>query len=267
MEENKNLIVWSWLDFKKENGSSISFKGDNLKKFFIEDENVMDNLLSINNSFGNKKSRREEVIPLLENNKILFNYFEFINIYYWCTDFSIDLISESINGKINNIIKNNFLITYLCPSCRDIINIYPNSRKHKNEIIKHLNEHLCKKCEEELENYRYEFNLKEEKDFINACHGYSDSKKINKDDVNNKYIIEELRNMLYKEYLQTEHWKVTRLKALKKANYKCEVCNSKEDLNVHHKTYINRGNEKPEDLIVLCHDCHAKFHDKLEKDL
>jgi 5-methylcytosine-specific restriction endonuclease McrA len=75
-----------------------------------------------------------------------------------------------------------------------------------------------------------------------------------------------LKYIPYKEYLQTEHWKNTRKKALKKAKYKCELCGSKEDLNVHHKTYEHRGEEPPEDLIVLCHHCHAKFHDKLDEE-
>ena len=74
--------------------------------------------------------------------------------------------------------------------------------------------------------------------------------------------VDKFISMPYKEYLETDHWKKTRAKALKKANYKCELCNSTKELNVHHKTYGNRGKEKPEDLIVLCHNCHAKFHDK-----
>ena len=88
----------------------------------------------------------------------------------------------------------------------------------------------------------------------------------------NIYEIPRLSNiytiMPYKEYLETDHWKETRSKALKKANYKCELCNgSKDKLNVHHKTYERKGNELPEDLIVLCENCHGKFHDKIKQDI
>lgn len=66
----------------------------------------------------------------------------------------------------------------------------------------------------------------------------------------------------YKEYLKSKHWQNTRLKALEVAGYKCQLCSSKDSLNVHHNTYENKGNEDLKDLVVLCRKCHAKFHDK-----
>ena len=41
------------------------------------------------------------------------------------------------------------------------------------------------------------------------------------------------------------------------------MCEGQEALNTHHKTYRNLGNELPDDLIVLCREDHAKFHDVL----
>lgn len=79
----------------------------------------------------------------------------------------------------------------------------------------------------------------------------------------NPCLSNEYKIMPYKEYLQTDHWKQTRKKALKKAKYKCELCGSKENLNAHHKTYERKGNELPEDLIVLCEICHSTHHNKL----
>lgn len=74
--------------------------------------------------------------------------------------------------------------------------------------------------------------------------------------------IRELATMPYKEYLQTPEWKETRKRALKRAGFSCQLCNSKDKiLNVHHRTYERRGNEQNNDLIVLCEDCHRKFHD------
>ena len=75
--------------------------------------------------------------------------------------------------------------------------------------------------------------------------------------------IEYLKSMPYKQYLQSDHWKKVRGDALERADYKCQICNSEESLNVHHNTYKNRGCEKDSDVVVLCLNCHGKFHDKL----
>lgn len=69
----------------------------------------------------------------------------------------------------------------------------------------------------------------------------------------------------YQEYLKTQRWK--QIKAIKLSyNNKCQLCGSKDNLQVHHSTYEHVGDEKNhlEDLIVLCKDCHAKFHDKMK---
>lgn len=74
--------------------------------------------------------------------------------------------------------------------------------------------------------------------------------------------IQDLRSMPYTDYLKTEHWQYTRTKALKRARYRCQLCNRGNiSLHVHHRTYENRGYEQNDDLIVLCADCHRKFHD------
>ena len=67
----------------------------------------------------------------------------------------------------------------------------------------------------------------------------------------------------YKEYLNSPHWKEIRLKALDRAGNRCQLCSSIDNLNVHHNTYKNRGNEDLKDLVVLCRECHSKFHDKV----
>jgi hypothetical protein len=70
-----------------------------------------------------------------------------------------------------------------------------------------------------------------------------------------------LKTMPYKEYLQTDEWKKRREKHLKVANYKCQLCNSGGNLNVHHRTYERVGREDFMDLIVLCEKCHSLFHE------
>lgn len=69
----------------------------------------------------------------------------------------------------------------------------------------------------------------------------------------------ELQTMPYPEYLQSPEWAAKRSKALRFANYRCQLCNGNETLTVHHRTYERRGHELMGDLIVLCKDCHDTF--------
>lgn len=80
--------------------------------------------------------------------------------------------------------------------------------------------------------------------------------------------LEELRTMPYQDYLQTEEWKARRIKHLKSAGFRCQVCNGKGLIDIHHRTYERRGNERYTDLIALCRDCHDLFHKqgKLARD-
>jgi hypothetical protein len=71
------------------------------------------------------------------------------------------------------------------------------------------------------------------------------------------------RFMPYSLYLQTPHWQAMRQATWERCGNRCQLCNSQDGLHVHHRTYENLGRENPEDLIVLCSKCHAKFHDKL----
>lgn len=73
---------------------------------------------------------------------------------------------------------------------------------------------------------------------------------------------DELRRMRYSDYLATDHWNKTRLKALKRSDFKCQVCNTSSELQVHHRTYKRLGAEKPSDLTVLCDVCHGLFHER-----
>lgn len=76
-----------------------------------------------------------------------------------------------------------------------------------------------------------------------------------------KALIFEPNNIPYQEYLSTEHWRKVRLKALRRAGNKCQLCNRSDgQLHVHHRTYERRGKEKASDVIVLCKDCHEKHH-------
>lgn len=64
----------------------------------------------------------------------------------------------------------------------------------------------------------------------------------------------------YFAYLQTDHWKEMRRLALEHAEHRCQLCNSPDNLEVHHRTYERMGRERLGDLTVLCTDCHGWHH-------
>lgn len=74
---------------------------------------------------------------------------------------------------------------------------------------------------------------------------------------------EKIKNLDYGDFLRTPYWDAVRCKIRYKYKYRCALCNNSQNLRVHHKTYKHHGYEwfYLEDLILLCDDCHEKFHD------
>lgn len=65
-------------------------------------------------------------------------------------------------------------------------------------------------------------------------------------------------------YLRSEDWKNLRIAMLHSANNKCEACSTSRSLDVHHINYRKLYDVSPEDLVVLCRDCHNKAHEILD---
>ena len=80
--------------------------------------------------------------------------------------------------------------------------------------------------------------------------------------VNRDVIIEYIRNMDYYDFLETPYWKAIARRVKYKAGYKCQLCNSGENLITHHRTYEHHGDEinHMADLICICKNCHEKYH-------
>jgi hypothetical protein len=74
--------------------------------------------------------------------------------------------------------------------------------------------------------------------------------------------VTELRAMSYTDYLRSPEWRERRLVHLQAVNGRCQLCNSPDRLEVHHRTYERLGYEEFADLLVLCHVCHETFHDR-----
>ena len=65
----------------------------------------------------------------------------------------------------------------------------------------------------------------------------------------------------YRRYLKTKHWQQLRQEVIRRANGRCEKCGYEPwKRGVHHLTYSNVGNEKLDDLIVVCPRCHMELH-------
>lgn len=90
--------------------------------------------------------------------------------------------------------------------------------------------------------------------------GYHDDDRLFIPANENPAAVQRLKQIPYKEYLQSPHWQRIRKIALKRAGYRCQVCNSSGKLEVHHRTYAHRGEEREGDVIVLCDGCHNLFH-------
>jgi len=63
-------------------------------------------------------------------------------------------------------------------------------------------------------------------------------------------------------YLTSPHWIQVREQALQRAGRKCQQCHETFGLHVHHLSYDRLWAELPEDLEVLCNNCHSGEHGK-----
>ena len=66
----------------------------------------------------------------------------------------------------------------------------------------------------------------------------------------------------YSLYLSSPYWASVSEAVKRRANFRCQLCNSAQDLQAHHRTYEHKGREMEflEDLTCLCCHCHGLFH-------
>lgn len=66
----------------------------------------------------------------------------------------------------------------------------------------------------------------------------------------------------YDIFLKSAYWKCVRRIKIEESGGKCQICGSRKKLNVHHNSYAHHYQEHKhlEDLVVLCRNCHEKFH-------
>jgi hypothetical protein len=67
----------------------------------------------------------------------------------------------------------------------------------------------------------------------------------------------------YSDYLQSPHWKRTRVRVMERAKRRCHACDARAEV-IHHVTYRHLGKERERDLIAVCRECHERIHQALD---
>lgn len=72
----------------------------------------------------------------------------------------------------------------------------------------------------------------------------------------------------YTKHINSDRWERRRQQAIQDVGGTCQfikngkLCGSTDRIQVHHLSYDNLGNEKPEDLLVVCRECHRRVHER-----
>lgn len=68
--------------------------------------------------------------------------------------------------------------------------------------------------------------------------------------------------MPYRDFLATDYWKQVAKLVKERDGYKCRICNSGQQLDVHHRSYAHRGCDHLhlDELTTLCRTCHHRHH-------
>jgi hypothetical protein len=66
----------------------------------------------------------------------------------------------------------------------------------------------------------------------------------------------------YEAVLASDRRRLLRAEVIRRGGYRCQACSRGGRLDAHHaRGYRNLGRERPEELQVLCRECHAAVHD------
>jgi len=227
---------------------------------FIKDNNIeLNKLYNLIYKLENSFKKDIKINQWFLNNTAIVNDKYFLRWYYWIQELPNKYYMNFANVTRNKYIKlflidvNKITMIFTCSHCGKQIIELLSDKSGVNWTWIGRKDWVCNDC------WNLPNRMCGENDLVYFDENYLSTEDQTEYDVP----LGKLKSMPYKEYLLTYHWRTMRSKALKRAHYKCQICGSTKQLNVHHNTYENRGEEKYEDLIVLCKDCHSKFHDKL----
>jgi 5-methylcytosine-specific restriction endonuclease McrA len=161
-----------------------------------------------------------------------------------CRKCQTPVVKKSHDGPTNPKAKYWFRYCFYCPECKTIY-VVPSERVVSTPS-------LAREKNVDLKNKRTEQELERDVDQILEKARKNFGKK-----TKNKRVD-------YHQYINSLEWINKSEQAKKRAEYRCQVCNrsnSEVVLHTHHRTYERLGNEKDQDLTVLCQVCHQIFHE------
>lgn len=163
--------------------------------------------------------------------------------------------SKSRVDKIFGIVSKRQRGSILCPSCLD------EWKKDIEEEKRLASEQYKNGLQERTESY-IEYYLDPNRSWNSGVKNYAKIQSLLHRDVDWDSIRDYICDMDYYDFLKTPYWKAIAEKIKYRANFKCQICNSNESLNVHHRSYENHGDEihHMDDLICICKECHEKHH-------
>ena len=126
---------------------------------------------------------------------------------------------------------------------------YYTKRKQKHKVLPKNKEELREVLDEKVA----EFLLNSSSEIQKVRKGFSGLQKKMNDDV----------KKLYHDYVtsNSEEWKSKKEETFERRGRCCQICESADNLQVHHNNYNCLLFESVDnDLVVLCRDCHHHFH-------
>jgi hypothetical protein len=168
-----------------------------------------------------------------------------LNALYWNTDFPVKDLAKSCGLSSDRAFSTRFVVpitmTATCSKCGTGYETEVRTRTRRMQLLFQKDSYTCGPCLVIAEAELKAFQIK----YLASIRRQA----------------KQPESISYAEYLQTEWWDKVRRARLRIAGYQCELCKAKTKLHVHHKTYDNLWNEKREDVMALCPDCHAFLHD------
>lgn len=64
----------------------------------------------------------------------------------------------------------------------------------------------------------------------------------------------------YADYIKSPEWSRRRYKFMLKYGHSCVICESSDNIHVHHISYRHIGRELDSELVVLCSFHHSEYH-------
>lgn len=66
----------------------------------------------------------------------------------------------------------------------------------------------------------------------------------------------------YEKYIRSERWYMRARQYYRQYGKQCAVCNTDDQITLHHMSYAHMGNERDNELVALCKTHHSEYHER-----